>query len=120
MSLPSVWRALEALGGKLPRPVVVRCCTCGHEIARWSHYSCPVTGVLCLACLSQRPAATTAQRLRAHRIAAGLSTRALAQRAGLTQGVVAGIETGRRKPSRETLARLANALGPGVLLPATE
>jgi hypothetical protein len=49
-----------------------------------------------------------------------LSTRALAQRAGLTQGDVAGIETGRRKPSRETLVRLANALGPGVLLPATE
>lgn len=49
--------------------------------------------------------------LRAARRRAGLSQRALAQRAGTAQSVVARIELGRTSPSWETLTTLLGAAG---------
>lgn len=49
--------------------------------------------------------------VRAVREGAGLSQRALAERAHTTQAVVARIETGRSAPSVDTLRRLVTAAG---------
>lgn len=55
---------------------------------------------------------TLADRIRTLREAAGLSQRALAAEAGISQPAVGMIETGARlTPSADTLARIARALG---------
>jgi predicted ATPase/DNA-binding XRE family transcriptional regulator len=51
--------------------------------------------------------------LRRHRLAAGLTQEALAERAGLSARNVQGLERGENLPQRETLRRLAEALGLG-------
>ena len=45
------------------------------------------------------------------RVAADLTQEQLAQRMGTTQSVVARLESGRTRPSTQTLERLANATG---------
>ncbi len=57
------------------------------------------------------PAASFAALLRRHRVAAGLSQEALAERAGLSARAVSDLERGaRRAPYRETVRLLADAL----------
>jgi len=51
------------------------------------------------------------QRLRALRIAAGLTQAELARRTGIHRPNIARVEAGRHTPSLETLARLATAIG---------
>ncbi|ACZ30175.1 transcriptional regulator, XRE family [Xylanimonas cellulosilytica DSM 15894] len=53
----------------------------------------------------------TAGLLRRVREGAAMTQRELAQRAGVDQATIAGIETGRRMPSLPTLVRLAEAAG---------
>ena len=50
-------------------------------------------------------------KVRACRLAAGLTQEQLAERADISQGMVAHIEAGRRTPSLEVLHRIARALG---------
>ena len=49
-------------------------------------------------------------RLREHRLAAGLTQEALAERAGLGVRTIQALEAGRSRPRRETVRRLARAL----------
>ena len=51
--------------------------------------------------------------VRAHRHGLGLSQERLAERAGLDQTYLSGIETGRRNPTLRVVLRLADALGRG-------
>jgi DNA-binding XRE family transcriptional regulator len=51
------------------------------------------------------------QRLRALRLAAGLTQAELARRTGIHRPNIARVEAGRHTPSLETLARLAAAIG---------
>ena len=102
-----------------PRPrKTVACpgCRAALPLPRFAHAGPPT---LCLPCLARRPRASFAQRLRAHRIAAGLSRVALARKAGVTRRAIAILERGVHRPRRGTLRRLAEALGvePGELLP---
>jgi transcriptional regulator with XRE-family HTH domain len=52
-----------------------------------------------------------AERIRAARVAAGLSQGALAELAGMTQGNVSRLESGRHHVSEGTLELIASALG---------
>jgi ribosome-binding protein aMBF1 (putative translation factor) len=72
-------------------------------------------GALCLACLARTPGATLADRLLAHRLAAGLTQKELAARVGTTKNVISGyeLELYRARPAK--LRRLAKVLGAGVL-----
>ena len=56
-------------------------------------------------------AGTAGRLLRAARERARLSQRALAERAGVTQPVIAAYESGRRQPSLPMLLRLVHATG---------
>ena len=80
-------------------------------------------GALCLPCLAQQPDATFAVRLKACRVAAGLSRPQLERRAELRGGSVCVFESGKWKPSYPYRDALARALGPTlaiVLLGAKE
>lgn len=54
--------------------------------------------------------------LREARLKSGLSQRALAERAGTAQSVVARIELGRSSPSFTTIAALLRAMGFGLIV----
>lgn len=54
---------------------------------------------------------TLGARLRALRVAAGLTQAELARRTGIHRPNIARVEAGRHTPSLETLSRLANAIG---------
>jgi transcriptional regulator with XRE-family HTH domain len=62
---------------------------------------------LCLPCLAKRPRAPFGQRLRAHRIARGLSRAVLGRKAGVGEGTVTVLERGKNRPQPGTLRRLA-------------
>lgn len=57
-----------------------------------------------------------AQRLRAVRLARGVTQREVARLAGVTQGSLCGYECGQREPSVGVLSRWAEALGLAVVL----
>src|SRR5260370_27265469 len=68
-------------------------------------------GALCLRCLEQTPDATTGQRLRAYRLAAGLTRADIARLAGVILNVVHDAEQGTAGPgSRAGLGRVACVL----------
>jgi len=50
-------------------------------------------------------------RFLSHRKAAGLSQRALAAKAGVSQALIAEIERGKHPPSAASLSKIAAALG---------
>jgi transcriptional regulator with XRE-family HTH domain len=66
---------------------------------------------LCLSCLANRPDAPSGQRLKALRLAAGLTKHGLARRAGVDAFALLQYESGRRMPKLGSLGRLATALG---------
>ncbi len=59
---------------------------------------------------SKRPGLTLGQNIRETRIAAGLTQEVVAERAGIRQSDLSGIETGKRGASVDMLQRLATAL----------
>jgi transcriptional regulator with XRE-family HTH domain len=96
--------------GPWPRPrKPVACPACGGA-AGTAPTARDHAPALCLACLGKRPGATFAERLRALRIAAGLSLWALAGRAGLSAWAVRVLEKGKCRPLPGTLRKLAEAL----------
>jgi hypothetical protein len=69
---------------------------------------------LCLACLADRPGAPFAVRLRAYRVAAGLTVVRLAARSGVGASTLWTYEAGGCPPLARNLAKLVRVLGPGV------
>jgi len=74
--------------------------------ARWIHVAVLVDASISARYHRVMGAGTTAELLRARRLAAGLSQRQLAARAHVAQPNIAAYETGRRTPTAQTLARL--------------
>ncbi|HEX5273020.1 MAG TPA: helix-turn-helix domain-containing protein [Gemmataceae bacterium] len=99
---------------KVPKPAPPSCPGCGAVLRRRRRAG-PHSSALCLPCLASRPDASLAERLRAHRMASGLTCERLAAKAGVVASTITHYETGRRVPRSKTLARLAKALGRGIL-----
>ena len=95
-------------------PRSVPCARCGRPIVSAGVLTADVGNALCLPCLAQTPGATFAQRLRALRLAAGLTRVELERRAGLKRGTAGRYENRGHTPGAEALARLARVL-PGLL-----
>ena len=99
-------------------PEKLACAACGDELgpARSQRDYAPS---LCLPCLARRPRVTFGKRLRAHRIARGLSRDALAARSEVSASSISRMELGAQRQWRVTLRKLATALGvePGEQLP---
>jgi DNA-binding XRE family transcriptional regulator len=102
---------LLGLRGPTPRPPKpVACPACGATAGTASSAG-DYAPALCLPCLAKRPQTPLGQRLRAHRIALGLSRKALAERAGVGASGITPMERGERPPRPRTLRKLAEALG---------
>jgi hypothetical protein len=91
------------------------CRDCGGAVAE-EHPNARRNGpVLCLACLARRPGATFGERLKAHRLAAGLTLEALAARCGIRYQRLSAYERGAQQPAWTNPVKLVGALGPGLL-----
>jgi transcriptional regulator with XRE-family HTH domain len=103
-------QAVTAMLRRPKRPAAA-CPGCGAARSRAGVGARGDRAALCLACLGKRPGATAGQRLKAARLAAGLSQAELAARAGLSPHALCECEGGRVRPHERTLVRLAQALG---------
>jgi DNA-binding XRE family transcriptional regulator len=99
-------------GGK---PFVVRCRLCSTEINVNGALPRDAATALCLPCLARRPQAPFSQRLRAFRLAAGLTRNELARASGVAAGSISDYEEGRREPKWRQMAKLIRALGAGLV-----
>ena len=100
----------------------ILCQSCGSLIGVIHERGGRTREGLCLNCLAKRPKATLGQRLRAARLAAGLTQKELGKRIGEDRKIIAELEKRRTpsaKPERvELVKKLAGVLGVewGVLM----
>jgi transcriptional regulator with XRE-family HTH domain len=105
-------RVHEILGLQENARLVPICCQeCGREITRLHIAAECNWSAWCLACLVKHPEATFGQRLKAHRLAAGLTIRGLEKRSGVSALSLSCYERDRGEPTRPTLAKLIRVLG---------
>jgi DNA-binding IscR family transcriptional regulator len=104
-----VFALLRHAPGPVPRGVP--CTACHQLIPTPAARPEDRPGALCLRCLRRTPEATTGQRLRAYRLAAGLSRADVAWLAALDPTAVHPAEREKTQASPATLARLARVLG---------
>jgi hypothetical protein len=97
--------------------VPVRCASCGLVAGKMHLRGRRFGPVVCLSCLDQRPDATFAQRLKACRVAAGLTLPEVAQQSGVALGALHRYMINFCYPRRTTLAKLIGVLGPRLLPP---
>jgi DNA-binding XRE family transcriptional regulator len=89
----------------------VACCACGTAIASAGVVPRDDGDFLCLLCLSRKENATFGERLKAFRLAVGLTRGELVQMAGIQSNSVQHYEEGRKQPQRLSREKLARALG---------
>ena len=93
----------------------VRCRGCRAEVMPGLSRVSLKAPLLCPACLAKTPDIAFGERLKTHRLIAGLTQRRVAANAGVTPQAVALYEKGTCKPAPETLARLVEFLGAGLI-----
>jgi transcriptional regulator with XRE-family HTH domain len=98
----------EAARQMVLAPAPPPCASCTAPLPRGSR------GGRCPACVAADQAAPFAERLRALRLAAGLTQAELAARAGVSEAAVSAYECGRGRPRPRHLAALARVLGPAL------
>jgi transcriptional regulator with XRE-family HTH domain len=98
---------------RLSRRRPVPCAGCGQSLGPAARPEDAAEG-LCPPCLARRPGAPLAVRARSLRLAAGLTLAALARKAGVGEQTPSRLERGTGRPWRETLRKVAKALGVGV------
>jgi transcriptional regulator with XRE-family HTH domain len=89
----------------------VACGGCGRAIVSPGALSSDRGQALCLDCLAQRPEAPFGQRLKAFRLAAGLTKAELTARCGLSRAAVGRYEGAEILPRTLKALQLAEALG---------
>jgi DNA-binding XRE family transcriptional regulator len=93
----------------------VACLACGRTIARGTGSIRTNGAAYCLGCLARHADASFADRLKAHRLAAGLTLMGLAERVGVPHQRVCDYECGRYAPQWRTLVRPVEVLGVGLV-----
>jgi transcriptional regulator with XRE-family HTH domain len=97
---------------KLEQPPPGICCReCGKQLVSSGRGIPYRMRALCLKCLARHPEAPFSERLRAFRLAAGLTFSELALRASIGSPWLSAYESGSRMPRRGTMARLIRVLG---------
>src|SRR5439155_10354349 len=93
--------------------VSASCRECGREIAKFRAEAPRNSLAWCLECLGKHPEATFGERLKSHRLAAGMTQRELAEKVRLRQPSIAHYEADKGLPRQGNLAKLTRALGAG-------
>ena len=93
----------------------VACTGCGDMILSPGALRRDAATALCLTCLHARRDVPFAQRLKALRLAAGLSRSELAARADVAPGSLRAYEDGARMPQHRSAMRLAAVVGDDLL-----
>src|SRR5205085_3058532 len=106
LTTQGVWRILRDYGHGAPAPGTVTCSHCKRRIAQGTGLLQSSGPVLCLSCLGRRPDASFGQRLKAFRMAAGLTQTALSEKSGVAQVTISGYEQRRLGPQWHNLIRL--------------
>jgi transcriptional regulator with XRE-family HTH domain len=117
MTAEGVRRALCSMGVSRPDVTDVRCRECDRVVTRGVEATRRACPPWCLRCLKRHPEASLGDRVKSHRLTAGMTQEQLGDRTGLHKMTVSWIERGETKePGWRTLARLVAVLGAGVLL----
>jgi DNA-binding XRE family transcriptional regulator len=111
LSRQLVHHHLKAAGMPTPGRGAVRCCACAAVILTGHHTLERNLDPLCLACLAGRPDAPFGVRLKACRLAAGLTAEQLAARSGVSLRVIRATEQRSSCPRWEWVVRLVRVLG---------
>jgi transcriptional regulator with XRE-family HTH domain len=106
----AVWSLLNSRTQRTTTRAVA-CTACGTMIVSPGALRRDAASALCVDCLRSRPDAPFAQRLKALRLAAGLSRTELAERSGMAPGSLRAYEDGLRQPQERSVVRLAEILG---------
>jgi transcriptional regulator with XRE-family HTH domain len=96
-------------------PGAVACRECGRTIVRGTGSIRTNGAAYCLGCLARHPEASFGERLKAHRLAAGLTVEALGKRVGVPHKPVCDYERGRMVPQWRALVPLVGVLGLGLV-----
>jgi len=112
----AIFRRALGIKYRVPKQPDLRCSHCHVTIPRRGP-NLNVVRVLCLDCLSRYPT-TFGQRLRALRIAAGLSANALAKLAGVSVSLIILCEQTPHLPRPRSLVKLMTVLGERLLRPS--
>jgi transcriptional regulator with XRE-family HTH domain len=110
----AVHGALAQLRQPAPQPSVP-CRRCAAPIVSPGALPSDRGQALCLTCLASSPDADLGVRLKAFRLAAGLTKTELARRLGVATMTVHQYEAGARQPRWQQLALLIAVLGPGLM-----
>jgi hypothetical protein len=89
----------------------IRCRRCKDVIVATKHRDQLSGPVLCLECLGAQSDATFGQRLKAFRLAAGLSKRALSAQTGIPRHNLSKYEADEWVPLQKSMSRLVQILG---------
>ena len=93
------------------RQRLIRCRECNARIPSSAAMRRDDCNVYCIACLDNHPDVAFREHLKAYRLAAGLTMRALSLRAGLPEGMVSEYERGNYEPARWTKDKLLRLVG---------
>jgi transcriptional regulator with XRE-family HTH domain len=119
----AVWSLLNTQPQR-SRVRVLVCTGCGALIVSDGALRNDAPCALCLDCLETRPEVSFGRRLKALRLAAGLTRTELCRMALVPTGALRAYERDQRKPQASTVARLARKLGadlvPGMCLFSAE
>jgi DNA-binding XRE family transcriptional regulator len=102
-----VYQILERSGTS--HRVLIRCLKCKAVITKMRMFANNNGPVYCMNCLP--PDATFGERLKARRLAAGLTLEGLAKQAETYSQTIGNYEQGARQPNWQTLAKLIRVLG---------
>ena len=89
----------------------IHCLGCGTYLGSARGPGKHNRGTYCLTCLPKHPEATFGQRLKAYRLALGLTQKEMAERIGKDHSTIAKFEHGVKEPTWTTLQALAKVLG---------
>jgi DNA-binding transcriptional regulator YiaG len=112
----AIFRRALGIKYRIPRQPDLRCSHCHVKIPRRGP-NLKVVRVLCQECLSRYPT-TFAQRLRALRIASGLSANALARLTGVSVSLILLCEQTPHLPRPRSLVKMMTVLGERLLRPS--
>jgi transcriptional regulator with XRE-family HTH domain len=109
-----VQRSLKLSGNT--RVVPIHCEECTVLITQMRTVYDNRVPVWCLECLAKHPKAAFGQRLRVHRLAAGMTRHELARKARISATSVIEYELGNKVPGLENLTKLTRVLGSGLVM----